>query len=143
MAKTLESFRSSKTYNPKTFLAYFATLFGLVLVGATTLCGVLAWTGTAVWLIPFVFGFVGLVTLFVLVGIFVVMLVDPSKVMLTQVSGTEYVEIQRATLGDSSSGTRLEVVDAEHLTVVLEPEEVDSIPRSHREPELVSEDEIV
>ena len=142
MAGTIESIRSSKTYNPKTFLAYFATALGLVLFGATTLCSVLAWTKTAVWLIPLVFCFVGLVVLFLLVGIFIVMLVDPSKVMLTQVSGTEYVEIQRATLGDSSTGTRLDTIDTQALAVVLEPGS-NSDTANYGEIEVVSEDEIV
>jgi hypothetical protein len=68
---------------------------------------VLATTKTALHLIPWLLAFVGLIVLLLLGGVFAVTLSNPSKLMLGQVSGTEYAEIHRAVIGDSLSGKKV------------------------------------
>ena len=126
MSNILENFRASRTVNPKTFLAFYATVLGLLLLGASTLCGVLAWSRVQTWLIPWLLVFVGCVAIFLIVGIFVVMLISPAKVMLTQVTATEFVEIQRATLGDSRSGKGSAALTTAHYLEVAVAEPDDS-----------------
>lgn len=100
----IEAIKSSRTFRPKTFLAFYATILGIVLAACLSSTAMLAITKTAVELIPLILCFAAVMVLLLVGGVFAVMLINPSKVMLTQVSGTEYVEIQRAVLGDSRSG---------------------------------------
>jgi hypothetical protein len=101
-----------KTINPKTVLGFYATVLGLVLATTVGLVGVLAVNNVATYLIPWLLGFSGFVFVALIAGVFIVSLKDPSKLMLTQVTGMEYAQIQTLILGDSSTGDRLEVVSA-------------------------------
>ncbi|MBU2696213.1 hypothetical protein [Pimelobacter sp. 30-1] len=102
---------SRSTESPRTILAFHAVVIGLILsftVGVTT---TLAVSGAAVWMIPWVVGVGFLGGVGYAAAVFLVAKDDPSKLMLGQVTGTEYAEIQRVVLGDSSSG--------EHATPIL------------------------
>lgn len=101
-----------QTINPKTVLGFYATVLGLVLATTVGLVGVLAVNNVATYLIPWLLGFSGFVFVALIAGVFIVSLKDPSKLMLTQVTGMEYAQIQTLILGDSSTGDRLEVVSA-------------------------------
>jgi hypothetical protein len=100
--------RSRQSINPRTVLGFYATVLGILATAAVTGAAVLASADRETWLIPWLFGFSGAVLLLLLIGVFIVTLIDPSKLMLTQVSGTEYAAIQQqVVLGDSTSGERL------------------------------------
>lgn len=108
MAQWMESVQAARSYNPKTILGFLATVVGIAVVGCTAAGGALLVSGKVLWLVPLVFGFAGFLVVGVLVGVFVILLRDPSKLLLTHVSGTEYLNIQRGlVLGDSKSGEQL------------------------------------
>ena len=98
--------RSRYTENPRTVLAFYATVLGLVLAAVLGCVWILASTGVRTGAIPWLLGFAGAVFVALVAGVFVVTLVDPSKLMLGRVSGTEYAEIQSVRLGDSRTGER-------------------------------------
>lgn len=103
--------RGRQTINPRTVLGFYATVLGILFAGTVGTVGVLASTGVETGMIPWLLGFSGLLLLLVLAGVFVVSLVDPSKLMLTQVTGSEYAHIQQQLiLGDSSRGDRVETL---------------------------------
>ena len=54
--------------------------------------------------------FIGSLVLLIVVGVFVVMVRDPSRLMLGTISGSEYHMIQQLTQGDSLSGERKETI---------------------------------
>ncbi len=109
-----------ETAQPRTVLAYYGAITGLVLGGVVGAVSTLAATGVSTYLIPWLLGFGALIVVAVLVGVFVVMLKDPSRLMLGQVSGREYAEIQQVRLGDSVRGERAVFVDARDGELVEE-----------------------
>ena len=100
---------------PKSVLGFYAIVLGILCAACVAICGALAWSGTAVGLIPWVLGFAALFLILLVAGVFVVMLRDPSKLMLTHVTGDQFLAIQsQHTLGDSLRG--------EHtISVLLSP----------------------
>jgi len=119
LTKLTESFRAGRTINPKTFLGFFGTVLGFLFVACVSSSTALAVSNTRTELIPWILGFAGLIFVVLVGGVFVVMLVNPSKVMLTQVSASEFVDIQRATtLGDSTTGKRLAIPAAETVLML-------------------------
>ena len=99
------AFRSRQTINPKTVLGFYATVLGLLLTATVGAVGILAQTGTRTDLIPWLLTFGAVFLVLLILGVFVVTLIDPSKLMLTQVTGSEYAAIQhRAIIGDSTVG---------------------------------------
>lgn len=111
MLSELSSAISSRTKtNPRTVLAFVGTVLVAVAVAAVTTIGILARAAELRWLVPWV-----LVSLLVLVaGVLIAVLriawTDPSRLMLGQVTGTEYAEIRRVQLGDSVTGFHEEAV---------------------------------
>lgn len=103
-----QAVRRKQTLNPKTVLGFYATILGLLFAGVVGIVSVLAATDTSTFLIPWLLGFAGTFLLLLMLGVFIVSLRDPSRLLLTQVSGTEYVAIQTQTvLGDSLTGERV------------------------------------
>lgn len=100
-------FRQTQTSNPRTVLAFYATLVGLTLAAGGGIIAALSATSTSTYLIPGLLIFLALFVIGTAIAIMLVMLKDPSKLMLGQVSGTEYAEIQQVLLGDSSRGERV------------------------------------
>ncbi|GIG40499.1 hypothetical protein [Cellulomonas phragmiteti] len=98
VSEAVQGFHSKRTENPKTVLAFYATILGLALTADTALVGVLASTGESTWLIPWLILFAGTLSIGLLAAVFFVALRDPSKLMLGQVTGEQYVEIQKLTL---------------------------------------------
>lgn len=105
----LERMVAARTQNPKTVLGFFATVMAIVLAGCTSLCLILGSNPGTVFCVPWVLGLSGAIILGLLVTVIVVMIANPAKLMLTGVSGTEFVEIQR-TLGDSLTGRQVRAV---------------------------------
>lgn len=109
----INAVRSRQTINPKTVLGFYATILGIMLTATIVIVSVLAKTGKQLNLIPWLLAFSGMVFVLLVAGVFIITLVDPSKLMLTQVTGTEYAAIQhQVILGDSSAGERVELVAA-------------------------------
>lgn len=97
---------SRRTESPRTILAFHATVIGILLTFALGATATLAWSGSMDWLIPWILG-LGFLTASGYAGaVFWVAKDDPSKLMLGQVTGHEYAEIQRVVLGDSTTGER-------------------------------------
>ncbi|MDP1721093.1 MAG: hypothetical protein Q8L08_08890 [Candidatus Nanopelagicaceae bacterium] len=71
------------------------------------MAGVLSGSPTLAWLVPWGILFGGLMTIVIVAGVSYFVLKDPSRLMLTEVSGSEYRAIQQdAYLGDSKMGLR-------------------------------------
>jgi len=127
-----------RTENPRTVLAFFGTVLGLVLTADVAATAVLAHASVYLWLIPWLLGFAALVFVLLVSGIFVVTLIDPSKLMLGHVTGTEYAEIQRVTLGDTRLG--------EHVVEMVPAPPIPALPAavsdlSEPQPAVVAEQE--
>jgi hypothetical protein len=99
-----------RTEQPKTVLGFYAISSAVMFSGMIGLVSVLAITGSAVFLIPYLA--ITAVVLFValMLGVFLINVNSPEKLMLGQVTGSEFVEIQRVQLGDSRSGERVELI---------------------------------
>ena len=108
---------SRQTVNPRTVLAFYGTVLGLTFGAILGAVAILASTDTATYLIPWLLGFGGIILVLLLVAVFVVTLKDPSKLMLGQITGTEYAAIHRAILGSSSTGEHLALIEDERLLV--------------------------
>jgi hypothetical protein len=98
--------RRRYTENPRTVLGFFATVLGLILAADIAAVATLAYADVKTGLIPWLLGFAGVVFVALVGAVLVIALVDPSKLMLGRVTGSEYAEIQRLTLGDSRAGER-------------------------------------
>ena len=108
--EVIKGVQRRQSANPRTVLGFFAIVLGLMFTAAVSASAVLAETHTLTNLIPYVLGFAAIILVLVLLGIFVVMLTDPSKLMLGQITGSEYVEIHKLMLGDSLVGERQEAL---------------------------------
>ena len=103
--------RGRQTINPRTVLGFFATVLGILLAGTSAVVGFLVTSKVQTELVPIILAFAGGTFLLLIIAVFVVTLVDPSKLMLTQVTGTEYAAIQQHTvIGDSVRGETAEVI---------------------------------
>jgi hypothetical protein len=101
----VKAVQSRHTINPKTVLGFYATVVGALLSASVAAIAFMADSERWGRFIPWILLFDAIVVLGLLIGVFIVTLIDPSKLMLTQVSGTEYAAIQRRViLGDSTSG---------------------------------------
>lgn len=107
IAQATRAVGERQTINPKNVLGFYATILGILFAGSIGLVGVLAATGQSTYLIPAVLAFTALTAVGVIVAVLVINVRRPANLMLSQVSGTEYVEIYRSTLlGDSVIGER-------------------------------------
>lgn len=107
VARIMENIQAARTHNPKTVLAFLATVLGIAVAGSTGAGSAVLLSGKLLWLAPIAFGFAGALVVAVLVVVFIIIWKDPSKLLLTQLSGSEYLSIQREiVLGDSTSGEK-------------------------------------
>lgn len=107
MSEYSQSGLPQKKLAPKTALGFYAVILGLTLTACTSIIGALAATGTDIWMIPYIVLFACIFLLAISIGVFVVTLKNPSKMLLTEVSGRDYMDIQRwMLLGDSKSGLK-------------------------------------
>jgi choline-glycine betaine transporter len=110
MTEVLHAIRQRRTSQPRTVLSFFWGVLALLVFGCSALVGVLAKTDAA-WLIPWVLLFAAIVFVVILLVVVIAMLRDPSKLMLGELRGTEYLRVQTARLGDSTRGDTLVVVE--------------------------------
>lgn len=121
MSQVWESIRAVRGKNPKTVLGF---LWGVGALAVAAFMGY-AWACAAnAALLPGLV-FVGVVCALIVVAVLAVtvvaMFVDPSRLLLTTVEASDYVDIQRMLrLGDSSTGERTvpTIEDVETLRVV-------------------------
>jgi hypothetical protein len=117
----IQAIRARQSTNPRTLLAFYGSVLAIVIIGAVGAVTALAETHTMTYLIPWILVFAGVVIVALLVGVFVLTIVDPSSLMLGQVTASDYVAIHRLRLGDSDMGER-------ESTLVL-PSEMPSVPK--------------
>lgn len=119
MGEITQSFWAKRSLNPKTVLGFYATVLGIGLAACTSLTTVLAITRAADWLIPWVIAFGGGFLVLLVTGVFIINVIDTTKLMLSPVSGTEYAAIHKGiVLGDSLTGERvLETTERAELTI--------------------------
>lgn len=134
-----QAVRGRQTINPRTVLGFYATVLGLMLTGTVAAVGVLASTKTYTTLIPWLLGFAGIMLFLLLSGVFIITLINPSHLMLGQITGTEFAEIQRTTtLGDSTHGERVVLLTDDDQAV-----EASTVPGSRALPMPPSEEKQV
>jgi uncharacterized membrane protein len=102
--------RSGEYASPKTVLGFFGVMIGIAATALICIVWLLKDVARLAYLVPIVLAVFIAIFLFVLISVMIIALKDPSKLMLGQISGSDYAEIQRMTLGDSSSGERVESV---------------------------------
>ena len=89
-------------------LGFYAGVLAIIEVGCIAAIAVLASTDSLRYLVPYVLAFAAFLVV-VLIGIVVAInLIDPTKLQLSPVTGSEFIEYQRMTLGDSKSGDTVE-----------------------------------
>jgi hypothetical protein len=106
--------RGGEYKSPKTVLGFFAGMIGIAATVLISSIWILEGTSSLRYLIPVILAVFLALFLFVLISVIVITVKDPSKLMLGQISGRDYAEIQKITLGDSSSGERVESVRVSH-----------------------------
>ena len=126
MADIFRAVASRSTTNPKTVLAFFGTVIGLLLAAA--IGASVALKGSSLQsMVPIIWIVAGSVVVLLVIGLFVVMLLDPTKLMLGRVSGQEYMAMHRTVLGDSVYGEQVAIVSTSTpgvsapTTALLEP----------------------
>jgi hypothetical protein len=93
--------------SPKTVLGFFAILLAIVATATVPVVAILASQKELRYLIPIVLGVVfGAFLLLMLVVLAIVVFGDPTRLMLGEMTGSEYSEHQRMVLGDNVSGVR-------------------------------------
>lgn len=106
MQQLITSVQSRQIASPKTVLGFYAGVLVILDSASLLAVGVLAQTHTMTGLIPWILGFAAIAFLLLVGGVFAVNLFDPGKLMLGQISGSEYVAMHAMRLGDSLSGER-------------------------------------
>lgn len=115
-----ESFRSVKGKSPKTVLGFLWSFAALALAGFLGFSWICTVSPSLIPAFPWVAVFCGVIVVGVGATTVVAMFKDPSRLLLTTVAATDYVDIQRLRLGDSSSGERVVGAGPETLVVIEE-----------------------
>jgi hypothetical protein len=97
-----EALTSASIRAPKTVLGYFAVALGLLCTTAVGLVWAFARTPALHHLIQPVMIFVGIVVVVLIVGVFITAWIDPTILMLGQVTGEIYMANRRRRLGDAA-----------------------------------------
>lgn len=104
VAETAESLTTARFRSPKTILGFFAASLGILATATVVLVAILAKTAELHSLLVPVLCVSGGVFLLLVGGVFVTMLVDPTLLMLGEVSGDVFVRLRQMKLGDSTRG---------------------------------------
>ena len=99
-----EAITSASYRSPKTVLAFFAVIVGVLVSGAVITVAAVARFVELHYLIVPILSFTACVVLLVLVCVFVTAWKDPTILMLGQVTGDIYIQNRKLTLGDSTVG---------------------------------------
>lgn len=105
-SEALRAIKSKRTENPKTILGFYAIIVGILAAGGVSVTVVTTVVGDPRGILLPVLVFIALVIVALLVIVIILNFRDPSRLMLGKVTGDEYVDIQKITLGDSNAGER-------------------------------------
>src|SRR5688572_24618872 len=90
------------TRQPRTILSFCAAIIGLVLAAAVAIVLALAANDASTYLIPVVLIVAAVIVVAIILGVLLMAVKDPSKLMLGQVTGDEFIRVQQQVmLGDS------------------------------------------
>jgi hypothetical protein len=109
------AFRSGERTSPKTVLGFLAIMTSILASAAVLVAWLCSGSSSLHYLIPIILIIFIVIFIAIVVVVLVISWKDPSKLMLGQITGREYVAIQRLTLGDSNAGEHIDslVVEAE------------------------------
>lgn len=100
---------SSGTYSrPKTVLGFFGIVLLILVAGVVGLGGVVGRYDLSDKLVWVALAFVGVVVIVILFEVFRHLRRDPTRLMLGEMSGQEFAEYQKMTMGDSLTGEVIE-----------------------------------
>jgi hypothetical protein len=101
--QAVESISQRQSSSPRTILGFLLGMYGALIGGsAAVIIGLVASSSDEY--IPFVLAFAALVTLALGCAVIIIAWKDPSRLMLGQVTASEYATIRRLHLGDDKQG---------------------------------------
>jgi hypothetical protein len=106
----IEAIRSKQSTAPRTVLGFVIGMFSVVTVAAVGVTYALVDSGSSS-LVPYVLAFIGLLAVGLIVAVLAIAWKDTSRLMLGQITGSEYESIRRLTMGNSSTGERTVLLD--------------------------------
>lgn len=107
--RAVESIRNRESTTPRTILGFLLGMYGVfITASATVVLGMAA--SNYEGLIPWVLAFAAVFTVGLVVAVITIAWKDPSRLMLGQVTATEYAAIKRLHLGDDRMGEREAVI---------------------------------
>jgi hypothetical protein len=107
--QAIQSVTSRKSSQPRTILGFLFAIYSAVTAAAVAFTVALVGTRSS-WLIGFIVAYVGLTGVGLLIAVMRQASKDPTGLQVGQLTGSEYESIRRLTLGDSSSGERIEIL---------------------------------
>lgn len=124
LSQLTSGFQTRQIASPKSVLGFYGVVIAVTMSAAVGASTALLWSGRSVYLVPWILGIAFLFVAAVVAAVVFTSRRDPSKLMLTHVTGTEYTAIQQQTvLGDSAAGERLASLNPVPVELVApEPE---------------------
>lgn len=107
--QAIQSVTSRKSSQPRTILGFLFAIYSALTAAAVACTIALVGTGSS-WLIGFIIAYVGITGVGLLIAVMRQASRDPTGLQVGQLTGSEYESIRRLTLGDSSSGERVEIL---------------------------------
>ncbi len=107
--QAIQSITSRRSSQPRTILGFLFAIYSALTAAAVAFTIALVGTGSS-WLIGFIVAYVGIIGVGLLIAVMRQASKDPTGLQVGQLTGSEYESIRRLTLGDSSSGERIEVL---------------------------------
>jgi hypothetical protein len=95
---------------PRTVLGFCVAVFGIVVAGSFAVVIPLARYGDLRYLIGWILGFDGALTVLMLATVFLIVWKDPMRLMLGQITGSEFIQHRRLVMGDSTAGEEPETI---------------------------------
>ena len=136
MIQLFRGARGGEYSAPKTVLGFFNIVLAILTTGCVGVAAVLASQPKLYYLIPYSLGLAFVFFVILVVGVFIVMLKDPTKLQLGEVSARDFINYQ-LTLGDSAAGEHQEPffdIRADRRTLKL-PAPLDDPSSHHTGPE--------
>lgn len=112
---TIQTISYSK---PKTILGFFAIVLAILGTTCSIIIGVMSHSKELHIFIPWILGFLAIIFVATLVGVFITAWKDPTILMLGQVTGQDYITNRRLTLGDSEQGEYIEISSTTSPTII-------------------------
>ncbi len=93
--------------SPRTVLGFYAAVLVILEAGVVGTVGILAAHTGLAYLVPWVLGFAALVLVALIVVVVLMNWLAPAKLQLSPMTGGEYLDWMRLTLGDSTTGEKV------------------------------------